>query len=96
MQNDLIHSDLADLRNLGFTTIYWLKLIGIRSPQALYRMGAPEAVTRMQRRGFKATKCTLYALHGALVGINWKDLDSEVKGTLVGEFEALQESLTAA
>lgn len=83
--------DLSQLKNLGSTTIQWLHLIGINSGTELSTIGAPEAYSRIKQRGLKASKVTLYALHGALHNQPWHDIDPAMKDLLVAEAQALGE-----
>ena len=60
-------SDLLGLKNLGNTSVNWLRAVGIGSYDELKRNGAVLAYNKIRRRGFRVSKVLLYALHGALV-----------------------------
>jgi DNA transformation protein len=80
-------SDLPNLKNLGNTSINWLRTIGIHNREELAAMGAIEAYLRIKQRGIKVSKVLLYALHGALLDTQWNDLDDATKQSLVDEAE---------
>ncbi|MGK0441637.1 MAG: DNA transformation protein [Pseudohongiellaceae bacterium] len=79
--------ELLDLKNLGNTSINWLKAIGINSYEDLKNMGPVEAYTQIKQREIKVSKVFLYALHGALTDTHWNDLDPNLKQKLVAEAE---------
>ena len=76
-------SDLHGLKNLGRTTVQWLHAIGIHSRAALEANGVVSTYLAMRGRGFRATRVTLYSLHGALADISWRDLRDDVKHQLI-------------
>jgi TfoX C-terminal domain len=78
---------LLDLKNLGNTSINWLKAIGINSYEDLKNVGPVEAYTQIKQREIKVSKVFLYALHGALTDTHWNDLDPNLKQKLVDEAE---------
>lgn len=78
MQNDLLA-----LKNLGNTSINWLRLIGINSQAELKKKGAVQAYHEIKQRGIKVSKVLLYALYGALNDMHWNDLDSQTKTNLL-------------
>ncbi len=82
MQNELL-----DLKNLGNTSINWLKTIGINSYDDLKQIGPVEAYTLIKQRHIKVSKVLLYALHGALPNTHWNDLAPSLKEKLVEEAE---------
>ncbi|MCR8921229.1 TfoX/Sxy family protein [Dasania sp. GY-MA-18] len=82
MQNDLL-----DLKNLGNTSINWLKAIGINSYEDLKNIGPVEAYTQIKQREIKVSKVFLYALQGALTDTHWNDLAPSLKQQLVEEAE---------
>jgi hypothetical protein len=75
--------DLAKLRNVGPVSAARLREVGIHTPGDLRRVGAVEAYLRL-RRAFPAqtTEVALYALHGALTGVRWYELSSELRAAL--------------
>ena len=80
-----MQSDLLELKNLGNTSINWLRTIGIHSYQDLKEAGAVEAYSRIKLRGIRVSKVLLYALHGALTDTHWTELDPNLKAKLVQE-----------
>lgn len=88
-------SDLLGLKNLGNTSVNWLRAVGISSYDELKRNGAVLAYNKIRRRGFRVSKVLLYALHGALVDSHWNELDAALKNQLVDEAEAMFEEVDA-
>jgi DNA transformation protein len=80
-----MQSDLLGLKNLGITSINWLRAIGINCYQDLETMGPVEAYTRIKDRNIKVSKVFLYALQGALTDTHWNDLDPALKQQLLEE-----------
>lgn len=80
-----MQSDLLGLKNLGNTSINWLRAIGINSYQELKAMGPVEAYSRIKDRNIKVSKVFLYALEGALTDTHWNDLDPDLKKQLLEE-----------
>jgi len=81
-------SDLSTLKNIGNTSAYWLKTVGIGSYDELKAVGAVEAYIRIQEYGIKTTKALLYSLHGAIQDTYWKEIDSQTKQQLCDEADA--------
>lgn len=65
------------LRNLGPTSRAWLASVGIETQADLERVGAVDAFLLVRGAGHNATRNLLWALHAAIVGIDWR-LVSEV------------------
>lgn len=84
-------SDLLTLKNLGNTSVNWLRAVGIGNYDELKRCGAVQAYNKIRRRGFRVSKVLLYALHGALVDSHWNDLEPDLKVRLVEEADAMIE-----
>jgi DNA transformation protein len=80
---------LVEMKNLGNTTINWLKAVGIQNRQQLELIGPELAYIKIKERGFAVSKVVLYALYGALHDVNWKQLDQQVKSDLISRAEAL-------
>ncbi len=91
MQNGLL-----ELKNLGNTSIHWLRTIGVHTIEELQNKGAVEAYTEIKQRGIRVSKVLLYALHGAMTDTHWNDLDEPTKQQLVDQaqelFQAKQKS----
>ena len=58
--------DLYCLKNLGKTSVQWLKAAGVQTPSDLRRLGAVQAYLTVKARGFRATKVLLFAIEGFL------------------------------
>lgn len=82
-----MQSDLQELKNLGNTSINWLRTIGIHSQHDLQAKGAIEAYLEIKQRGIRVSKVLLYALHGALNDTLWNELDQKTKEHLVQRAE---------
>ncbi len=83
-------SDLYDLKNLGVSSINILRAVGISTREELQRVGSVAAYCKILRRSdINTSKVMLYALEGALLGVEWKQLDTETKERLVAEAEVL-------
>jgi DNA transformation protein len=87
-------NNLLELKNLGNTSVNWLRAVGVSSYDDLKAIGAVEAYLRVKRRGFRVSKVLLYALQGALMDVHWNDLPPDMKNQLLEEVE--QESDTEA
>ena len=82
-----MQSDLLELKNLGNTSIHWLKTIGINSHESLKAIGPVEAYTQIKRRNIKVSKVLLYALYGALTETHRHALSPSLKQQLIEEAE---------
>ena len=82
-----MQSDLLELKNLGNTSIHWLRTIGINSHEDLKAIGPVEAYTKIKRRNIKVSKVLLYALYGALTVTHRNDLSPSLKQQLIEEAE---------
>lgn len=82
-----MQSDLLELKNLGNTSIHWLRTIGVHTLDDLKRKGAVVAYSEIKLRGIRVSKVLLYALHGAMHDMHWNDLDQDTKRHLVAEAE---------
>ena len=77
--------DLSKLKNLGNTSIHWLRTIGIHNHAELEEKGAVEAYLEIKKRGIRVSKVLLYALHGAMTNTHWNELDQQTKQQLVAQ-----------
>lgn len=74
---------LSDLINIGPKVEAGLIEIGIKTPAQLAKIGAVEAFLRMRLISpHWNNKMLLYALHGALIGLNCMYLPDEIKQDL--------------
>lgn len=80
-----MQSDLLELKNLGNTSINWLRTIGVHSRDDLVNKGAVEAYMEIKQRGIRVSKVLLYALYGAMTDTHWNDLDGTTKQRLLAE-----------
>jgi DNA transformation protein len=80
-----MQSDLLDLKNLGNTSIHWLRSIGIHNQHDLKCKGAVEAYLEIKQRGIRVSKVLLYALHGAMIDTPWNELDDNTKQQLLNQ-----------
>ncbi|ROS06124.1 DNA transformation protein [Sinobacterium caligoides] len=87
-------TSLYQLKNLGNTTINWLRAIGIRDIHQLSQVGAVNAYMRIKERGFNVSKVVLYALHGALNDEDWKNLSNSQKKELLQLAESAKTEAT--
>jgi DNA transformation protein len=79
------NGDLLELKNLGATSVNWLRAVGIHSREELERIGPVAAYNRVRSRGIRVSKVLLYALQGALLGVHWTDLDPGLKQQLLAQ-----------
>jgi len=82
-----MQSDLLALKNLGNTSVNWLRTVGIHSRDELAQIGPVAAYNRIRERGIKVSKVLLYALQGALLDLHWNELDPSLKQQLVEQSE---------
>lgn len=89
-------SELLELKNLGNTTIHWLRAIGVNNKDDLLQKGAVAAYLEIKQRGIRVSKVLLYALHGALVDLPWNELDQDTKDQLLEQAEQLNKAMDPA
>ena len=77
-------SDLTNLNNIGPAMEGWLKAANIHTPQALEELGAVEAYIRIKPHMPTPNLMAMYALYGAIHGVNCLKLEPEVKEMLRG------------
>ncbi len=71
------------MRNLGKATAQMLAEVDILTEEDLRNIGAVEAFARLKFRfGSNVTLVALYALHGALIDRDWRDITPEEKTQL--------------
>lgn len=75
------------MKNLGKTSVQWLRAVGIQSPEQLRAVGAAEAYRKVKVRGFRVSKVLLYALEGALLDVHWSELSNDQKTSLLHQAE---------
>lgn len=72
-------SEIEALRNLGPKSAAWLADAGISTRSELARTGAIEACRRMLRAGHPVTTVMAYAIEGALMNCDWRELPFEFR-----------------
>mgnify|MGYP000862508063 CR=1 FL=1 len=84
-----LSSGLAGFPNLGPEQVDLLEQAGIRTRSELEDLGAVGAYVAVCRRGLKPTLNLLYAIEGALRGLDWTHLPYHVRASLTLEADAL-------
>lgn len=82
-------SDLITLRNLGKTSVQWLRATGIHNAEELRRRGPVAAYCAVRARGFRASRTLLFAIAGALEDVHWNQLDPDYKQQLLQQLDEL-------
>lgn len=80
-----MESDLLALKNLGNTSVNWLRTVGVHNRDDLARLGPVATYNRIRERGIRVSRVLLYALQGALMNVHWNELDSDLKRRLIEE-----------
>lgn len=83
-------NELLSLRNLGKTSVQWLRATGIHTTEELRRRGPVAAYCAVRSRGFGASRTLLFAIAGALQDIHWNQLDPAYKQQLLQQLEEQQ------
>ena len=81
--------DISELRNLGPKSAAWLSEIGITTLEELRSVGSVEVYSRLRNSGFPASLNLVYAIEGALIGLDWRELPASTKAELRREVKAL-------
>jgi len=86
---------LADLPLLGPASETMLARADIRTEEQLRRLGAVEAFQLVRKSGACPSKNLLYALHGALNNLSWREASlPEVRSRLQLELEAYEDNFS--
>ena len=80
-----MESDLLALKNLGNTSVNWLRTVGVHNRDDLARLGPVATYNRIRERGIRVSRVLLYALEGALMDVHWNELDPDLKRRLIEE-----------
>ena len=80
-------TELISLRNLGKTSVQWLRATGIHTAEELHRRGPVAAYCAVRARGFRASRTLLFAIAGALQDVHWNQLDPDYKQQLLQQLE---------
>lgn len=83
-------SELAAQLNLGPKSAAWLEAAGIRSREAVARLGVIETCRRVRAAGHPVSVVLAYALEGALAGCHWQAIPWETKQFLRTEFARMK------
>jgi DNA-3-methyladenine glycosylase I len=75
-------SPIAQLANLGPTSEQWLNAIGVYTRRDLEQLGSVNAYRLLKGHGFNATLNLVYAIEGALRGVDWNRLPLALKTEL--------------
>jgi DNA transformation protein and related proteins len=78
------------IRNIGPKSAAWLRQVGVRTAEDLFRIGPVEAFLKVKRAGFRPSLNLLYSMAGALDDCHWTDLSAERKSGLILELEAAE------
>ena len=83
-----MESDLLALKNLGNTSVNWLRTVGVHNRDDLARLGPVATYNRIRERGIRVSRVLLYALQGALMNVHWNELDADLKRRLIEEADS--------
>ena len=78
------------IRNVGPKSAAWLRQVGVRTAEDLFRVGPVEAFLKVKRAGFRPSLNLLYSMAGAIDDCHWTDLSAERKSGLILELEAAE------
>lgn len=82
MPNLKSRTSIANLPNLGPKSAQWLATIGVRTRRDLERLGAVDAYRLLKGHGYPASLNLVYAIEGALRGLDWNRLPARLKAEL--------------
>ena len=82
---------LIELRNIGPKTVEWLERAGINSAQRLRELGAIQAYMALVDAGHGDNLNALWALEGAIQGIDFVDIARNERDRLLAELAAIRE-----
>ncbi|MEO7936134.1 MAG: TfoX/Sxy family protein [Dokdonella sp.] len=77
----------AKIRNVGPKSAAWLRQVGVRTAEDLFRIGPVDVFLKVKRAGFRPSLNLLYSLAGAIDDCHWTDLASERKEALIRDLE---------
>ncbi len=73
---------IAQLRNLGPTSLRWLQAIGVRTHADIAQLGSVSIYRLLKSHGYPATLNLVYALEGARRDVEWNRLPASLKRQL--------------
>lgn len=77
----------AKIRNVGPKSAAWLRQVGVRTAEDLFRIGPVDVFLKVKRAGFRPSLNLLYSLAGAIDDCHWTDLSTERKEALIRDLE---------
>ena len=83
-------ADLTSMKNIGKEMARKLAAVGVASPEALTEAGARDAFFRLKTLYPNVCLVHLYALEGAVRGVDFNELPKEVKQDLKAFSDALR------
>ncbi len=75
------------IRNVGPKSAAWLRQVGVRTAEDLFRIGPVDVFLKVKRAGFRPSLNLLYSLAGAIDDCHWTDLAAERKEGLIRDLE---------
>jgi DNA transformation protein and related proteins len=81
---------MEKIRNVGPKSAAWLKQVGVKSTADVRAIGAFNTFLKVRKAGFKASLNLIYALAGAELDCDWRELAPERKQELAKAFEAFE------
>ena len=73
------------IRNVGPKSAAWLRQVGVKTAEDLFRVGPVETFLKVKRAGFRPSLNLLYSLAGAIDDCHWTDLSVERKEGLISD-----------
>ena len=80
---------MVRLKNIGPKSAAWLNQAGINTLSDLEIVGPAEAYRRVEALGYRPSLNLLYAMHAAILDINWTELPPEMRQSLRQQLEEL-------
>jgi len=78
---------IDNLRNLGPTSAFWLRDVGIATIADLHRLGAVLAYRLVRQKYSQANRNLLWSLAAGLADRDWRELTDEQKADLQAELD---------
>ena len=75
-------ASLTALKNIGPKTASWLTQVGVDDRDALVALGPVDAYLLLTAAGYATSPVLLYAIYGALHGMDWRAVPNEVKADM--------------
>lgn len=84
------------LMGLGDKSMEWLGEVGLGARAKLEEVGPAEAFRRVKEKHPEVNASLLWALAGALLDLDWRELPQDLKQHLLFEVEALEKKAAKA